>query len=81
MERINLEVNELKKCIEKIMQQDTIERWFCPYFCYHNIFGIDHQALTKMESALESLIKAIDIKYDNLVLSKRKDAKGYHYKE
>lgn len=47
MERINLEVNELKKRIEKIMQQDSIERWFFPYFWYRNIFDIDTQALKK----------------------------------
>ena len=68
-------IEHLKSCIEKLKNAKPSER-------KTNEFdkGIQN-ARKEVDNALESLIKAIDIKYDNLVLSKRKDAKGYHYKE
>lgn len=47
----------------------------------YEIFALKYEMIYEAQRAIDALTKAIDIKFDNAVLSRRKDSNGYFMKE
>lgn len=47
----------------------------------YGIFAAKYEIIYEAQKAIDALTKAIDIKFDNAVLSRRKDSRGYFMKE